>query len=120
MSNEKNRYTAEELAEFEVLLHEKLAHADADLKSLRESIANVANDAKGDDFAGEQMTREETQQLATRQEKFIKHLQDAQVRIRNGTYGVCRVTGTLISKERLRLVPHATLNIEPKKQIDNA
>ena len=58
-------------------------------------------------------------QLASRQEKFIKHLEDAQLRIRNKTYGICRVTGRLISKERLRLVPHATLSIEAKQQMNN-
>ena len=62
-------------------------------------------------------SREETAQLAGRQEKFIKHLEDALLRIRNKTYGICRVTGRLISKERLRLVPHATLSIEAKQQM---
>ena len=60
------------------------------------------------------LSREETSQLAARQEKFIKHLNDALVRIENKTYGICRQTGKLISKERLRIVPHATLSIEAK------
>jgi RNA polymerase-binding transcription factor DksA len=67
----------------------------------------------------ETLGREETAQLAGRQEKFIKHLEDALLRIRNKTYGICRITGKLISKERLRLVPHATLSIEAKQQMSN-
>ena len=62
------------------------------------------------------LSREETAQLAVRQQKFIKHLEDALVRIENKTYGICRVTGKLISKERLKIVPHATLSIEAKRQ----
>jgi DnaK suppressor protein len=62
------------------------------------------------------LSREETSQLAARQEKFIKSLNDALIRIENHTYGICRVTGKLISKERLRIVPHATLSIEAKRQ----
>jgi RNA polymerase-binding transcription factor DksA len=64
----------------------------------------------------ETMSREETAQLAARQQKFIQNLENALLRIRNNTYGVCRVTGKLIPKERLRLVPHATLSIEAKQR----
>ena len=67
----------------------------------------------------ETLSREETAQLARRQEKFSKHLEDALLRIRNKTEGICRVTGRLISKERLRLVPHATLSIEAKQQMSS-
>jgi RNA polymerase-binding transcription factor DksA len=62
------------------------------------------------------LSREETAQLAVRQQKFIKHLEDALIRIANKSYGICRVTGKLISKERLMIVPHATLSIEAKRQ----
>ena len=64
------------------------------------------------------MSREETAQLAARQQKFIMNLENALLRIKNKTYGVCRVTGKLIAKERLRLVPHATMSIEAKNQQD--
>lgn len=107
-------FTDAELAEFKGLLDAKLAEARADLALLEKDLQNVANDAKGDDFAGEQMTREETQQLKGRQETFIRQLEAALVRIANKSYGRCRVTGQLISKERLRLVPHATLSIQAK------
>ena len=117
MTTEKTHYTPDELAEFKELLDAKLAEAESDLKLLNEALATVPSDAKGDDLAGEQLNREEMQQLASRQAKFIKHLQDAQLRIRNGTYGICRVTGKLISKERLRLVPHATLSIAARNDM---
>jgi RNA polymerase-binding transcription factor DksA len=64
----------------------------------------------------ETMSREETAQLASRQEKFIRNLENASLRIKNKTYGICRVTGKLIPKERLRLVPHATMSIEAKNK----
>jgi DnaK suppressor protein len=113
---EKTHYTAAELAEFNELLNVKMAEAENDLKLLNTTLEHATNDAKGDDFAGEQMTREETQLLKQRQEKFIQRLQAAQARIRNGTYGICQVSGRLIGKERLRLVPHATMSIEAKHQ----
>lgn len=116
MKAEKTDFTDTELAEFKELLDAKLAEARADLGILNTTLEHVANDAKGDDFAGEQMTREETQQLKGRQEKFIAQLEAALVRIANKSYGRCRVTGQLISKERLRLVPHATLSIQAKQQ----
>ena len=117
MTTEKTHYTPDELAEFKELLDAKLAEAESDMEMLKTVLASVATDAKGDDFAGEQLNREEAQQLATRQAKYISYLKEAQARIANGTYGICRVTGKLISKERLRLVPHATLSIAARNDM---
>jgi DnaK suppressor protein len=121
-SNEKTRFSDAELLEFKALIDGKLADARIDLGLLRKSLSHE-DDNSTDDTAStfkmmedgsETLSREETAQLASRQEKFIKHLEDALVRIQNKTYGICRVTGKLIRKERLRLVPHATLSIEAK------
>lgn len=123
---EKTRYSDEELLEFKKLLNKKLEEARADLSQLRKSLSyeddNSTNDTastfKMMEDGSETMSREETAQLAARQEKFITHLENALMRIENKTYGVCRVTGKLISKERLRVVPHATLSIDAKHQQD--
>ncbi|MEN9699414.1 MAG: hypothetical protein RLZZ301_612 [Bacteroidota bacterium] len=122
MSTEKNRYSDAELDEFKDLILKKLAEAQEDLDLLKGSLSH--NDDHGTDDTGrtfnmmedgsETLSREEVAQLAARQEKFIQNLQAALLRIQNKTYGVCRVSGALIPKERLRLVPHATMSIDAK------
>ncbi len=118
----KNRYSDEELEEFKVLILEKLRKATRDLKMLTEAYT-VSNEHDTTDTSptfkileeGYQvMSKEENSRLAARQDKFIKALENALIRIENKSYGICRVTGKLISKERLRAVPHATLSIEAK------
>ena len=122
MSKEKNRYSDADLEEFKVLIHNKLKEAQEDYTLLIGSLSH--NDDHGTDDTGrtfnmmedgsETLSREEVAQLAARQGKFIQSLQAALMRIENKTYGVCRVNGTLIPKERLRLVPHATMSIDAK------
>ncbi|HBH04983.1 MAG TPA: molecular chaperone DnaK, partial [Flavobacteriales bacterium] len=116
---EKTRYSDEELEEFKGLINKKLKEAQEDLDLLMSSISHEDNGTddtsptfKMMEDGSDTLSREETSQLASRQEKFIKHLRDALIRIENKTYGICRVTGKLIPKERLRIVPHATLSIE--------
>lgn len=119
---DKTRYSDKELAEFKELIQQKLKEAQEDYELLRGSLSNRDNhgtDDTGRSFnmmedGSDTLSREEVAQLAARQEKFISNLQSALVRIENKTYGVCRVTGKLIRKERLKLVPHATLSIEAK------
>lgn len=118
----KNRYSDEELKEFKELIQGKLKTAQEDYEMYKNSI----NQSDGNDIADTSPTfkvleegaatlsKEESGKLAQRQLKFIQHLQAALVRIENKTYGICRETGTLISKERLRAVPHATLSINAK------
>ena len=122
MSQEKNRYSDAELTEFKDLINNKLKEAQEHYALLIASLSH--SDDHGTDDTGrtfnmmedgsETLSREEVAQLAARQEKFIQNLQAALVRIENKTYGICRVTGKLIPKERLRLVPHATMSIEAK------
>lgn len=119
---EKNRYSEAELAEFKGIIEGKLAEANKDLELLNSSIShdNNGTDDTSPTFkmmedGSETLGREETSQLAARQEKFIRSLKNALIRIENKTYGVCRATGKLISKERLRVVPHATLSIDAKR-----
>lgn len=122
MSTEKTRYSDAELQEFKALIHKKLEEAEKDYALLRNSLS--LSDDHGTDDTGrtfnmmedgsETLSREEVAQLCARQETFIKNLQHALVRIENKTYGICRETGKLIQKERLMLVPHATLSIEAK------
>ena len=118
------RYSASDLDEFKELIESKLELAREDLRQLRASTSHK-NDNSTEDTAptfkmmedgSETMSREETAALAARQEKFIVNLENALMRIKNKTYGICRVTGKLIPKERLRLVPHATLSIEAKQR----
>ncbi len=126
-SADKARYSDDELDEFKEIIMHKLDEARRDYDLLKQTLANTDNNGTDDtspsfkmiEDGSETLSREETAQLAGRQEKFIKHLEDALLRIRNKTYGICRVTGRLISKERLRLVPHATLSIEAKQQMGN-
>ncbi|MNJ88737.1 General stress protein 16O [compost metagenome] len=121
MSQEKTRYSDSELEEFRQLINDKLKEAHDDYDMLKASLSNNnhGTDDTGRTFnmmedGSETLSREEVAQLAARQEKFIENLKNALMRIENKTYGVCRVTGKLIQKERLRLVPHATLSIEAK------
>lgn len=118
----KVRYTDAELAEFRKLIEEKIVKAQQDLELIRSAYMNDGNNGTDDtsptfkafEEGSETMSKEANTQLAIRQEKFIRDLKNAIVRIENKTYGICRITGKLISKERLKLVPHATLSIEAK------
>lgn len=120
--SEKTRYSDSELQEFREIINAKLVEAKEDLDLLNSTMSLRDNNGTDDtsptfkliEDGSDVLSREETSQLAARQEKFIKHLNDAMVRIENKTYGICRQTGKLISKERLRIVPHATLSIEAK------
>jgi len=119
---EKTRYSDAELEEFKEIILAKLEEAKIDLELLKGSLSH--SDDHGTDDTGrsfnmmedgsETLSREEMAQLAARQEKFVQSLQNALIRIQNKTYGICRETGKLIRKERLKLVPHATLSIEAK------
>jgi DnaK suppressor protein len=120
------RYSDSDLKEFEELIHSKLEQARSDFDQLQRSLS-YEDDNRTEDTAptfkmmedgSDTMSREETAQLAARQRKFIMNLENALLRIKNKTFGVCRVTGKLIAKERLRLVPHATMSIEAKNQQD--
>lgn len=119
---EKTRYSDAELEEFKVLIQDKIKKAIEQLELIQSSYKNDSNNGTDDtsptfkafDEGSEVMSKEANSQLAIRQEKFIRDLKNALVRIENKTYGVCRVTGKLINKERLKLVPHATLSIEAK------
>lgn len=124
MATEKTRYSDEELQEFKQLINQKLDDARAELQNLQ-SFLNSANAHGTDDTAStfkiledgsETLAKEEAGQLAARQNKFIEQLENALIRIENKTYGVCRVTGKLIPKERLRAVPHTTQSMEAKLQ----
>ncbi len=120
---EKTRYSDAELAEFKALILEKLAKAQKDYELYKNSITHSdGNDTQDTsptfkvlEEGAATLSKEEAGKLAQRQLKFIQHLQAALVRIENKTYGICRETGKLISKERLRAVPHATLSIDAKK-----
>lgn len=127
MTQEKSRYSDSELHEFKELIIRKLEEANEDYQLLKGSLSH--NDDHGTDDTGrtfnmmedgsETLSREEVAQLAGRQEKFIQNLQAALVRIENKTYGICRISGKLIPKERLRLVPHATMSIDAKNAQKN-
>jgi RNA polymerase-binding protein DksA len=118
-STEKSRYSDDELAEFRVLIEEKLAKAEQQLNFYLQQISDLADNPdsklKGLDDASSTMESERLYTNAARQRKLIRHLENALIRIENKVYGVCRNTGKLISKERLRAVPHATLSIEAKQ-----
>ena len=120
----KTRYSDAELAEFKAIIEEKLAKAKAEYNTLRQVVMhNGTNDIEDttpsfrtvEDDGAFQLSKEEASQMAQRQYKFIQNLEGALARIENKTYGICRVTGKLIPKERLRAVPHATLSIEAKQ-----
>lgn len=120
--SEKTRYTDEELQEFKELILAKLDKAQRDYELLKSNIMNTDGNDVSDtsptfkvlEEGASTLSKEEAGQLAQRQMKFIQHLQAALVRIENKTYGICRETGKLIPKERLRAVPHATLSIDSK------
>lgn len=117
-TTERTRYSDPELEEFKVLITEKLQKAEEELAFYKRQLAERADgdDAKfkGLDDGNVSAEVERITQMAARQGKLIKHLQNALIRIENKVYGVCRETGKLISKERLRAVPHATLSIQAK------
>ena len=119
---DKTRYSKDELEEFKTIINEKLDKAKEDLQLLVDQLSHKDDHGTDDtsptfklmDEGSEVLSREEINQLAARQQKFVQSLENALIRIQNGTYGICRSTGKLISKERLRIVPHATLSIEAK------
>lgn len=122
MVDEQIRFSDAELAEFKELILKKLDKAKNDLDLIKSAYLNDLNNGTDDtsptfkafEEGSETMSKEANSQLAIRQEKFIRDLKNALVRIENKTYGVCKVTGKLINKERLKLVPHATMSIEAK------
>jgi len=118
----KTTYTKDELAEFRQLILDKIESAQDDLDVLRAATANDSDNGTEDtsptfkqfEEGSSTLSKEENIKLAERQAKFIRSLNNALIRIENKTYGICRITGKLIAKERLKLVPHATLSIEAK------
>lgn len=120
--DDRTRYSDKELAEFKELIIDKLKEAQMDFDLLKQTLSNADNHGTDDtspsfkllEDGSDVLSKEETAQLAIRQEKYIVNLKNALMRIENKTYGICRVTGKLIPKERLRSVPHATLGIDAK------
>lgn len=120
--DDRTRYSDEELKEFEELILDKLSKAKNELNILKQSLNRSGESGTGDtnvtskvlEDGAETSQKESLNELAARQQKFINNLSNALVRIKNGTYGICRVTGKLIPKERLRAVPHTMLSIEAK------
>ena len=118
----KERYSDADLAEFKALILAKIEKAQEQLELYTSSYVNDGNNGTDDtsptfkafEEGSETQSKEANSQLAIRQEKFIRDLKNALVRIESKTYGICRVTGKLIAKERLKIVPHATLSIEAK------
>ncbi|MCM1006098.1 MAG: TraR/DksA C4-type zinc finger protein [Prevotella sp.] len=123
MTDTKVRYTDQELEEFRVLIQEKLDKAQKEYDELRSLVVNDADNSDADtaptfkalEEGANTLGKEEAVRLAKRQADFIAKLKGALIRIDNKTYGICRVTGKLIPKERLRAVPHATLSMEAKQ-----
>ena len=117
------RYSDADLQEFKAIIQQKIEKAEKDWALLKESFINDQNNGTDDtsptfkafEEGAEILSKEQNAILAGRQEKFIRDLKHALIRIENKTYGICRVTGKLIDKERLKAVPHATLSIEAKK-----
>ena len=122
MIDEIARYSDVDLAEFKELIIKKINKAQADLDLIKSAYMNDLNNGTDDtsptfkafEEGSETMSKEANSQLAIRQEKFIRDLKNALFRVENKTYGTCKVTGKLISKERLLIVPHATMSIEAK------
>jgi RNA polymerase-binding transcription factor DksA len=116
------RYSDADLAEFKELIINKIQKAQSDLELIKSAYMNDLNNGTDDtsptfkafEEGSETMSKEANSQLAIRQEKFIRDLKNALFRVENKTYGFCKVTGKLISKERLLVVPHATMSIEAK------
>jgi len=123
-TDEKIVYSDTDLAEFKEIILNKIEKAKIDLEILKSSYKNGSSNNTDDtspqfkafEEGSETMSKEANVQLAIRQEKFIRDLKNALLRIENKTYGICRATGILIQKQRLRLVPHATLSIEAKNE----
>ena len=120
---EKKLYSREELEEFREIIHKKIAEAKEEytrlVESLKESNENAADGFNMTEFGSDTLDKEQTEMFMARQKKFLSQLERALIRIENGTYGRCKVTGKLISKERLRLVPHTESSMEAKlKQYD--
>lgn len=119
---DKTRYSDEELEEFRDLINAKLEKALKELGYLQDALKNPQQEGAAEQLLGPRLMedvassheREQMGQLAARQQKFVKNLEDALIRIENKTYGICKETGNLISKERLKAVPHTTLSIEAK------
>ena len=119
----KTAYSKKELEEFKKIILKKIENAQEDLTILRAATSNDSDNGTEDtspsfkafEEGSSTLSKEENVKLAERQAKFIRSLKNALIRIENKTYGICRETGNLISPERLRLVPHATLSIEAKK-----
>ena len=124
MSQEPKRYSSEDLAEFQVIIEEKLLNAKKEVNFIKETLSrrndtgtdNTASSAKVLEDGADTAEKESLNQLASRQLKFIQQLENALIRIKNGSYGVCIATGKLIPKERLRAVPHTQHSIEAKLQ----
>lgn len=122
MVDEKTRYSDADLAEFKEIILNKIEKAQTDLELIKSAYMNDLNNGTDDtsptfkafEEGSETMSKEANSQLAIRQEKFIRDLKNALFRVENKTYGLCKVTGKLISKERLKIVPHATMSIEAK------
>ena len=122
MTDEKIRFSDTDLAEFKELIIRKIDKAQNDLDLIKSAYMNDLNNGTDDtsptfkafEEGSETMSKEANSQLAIRQEKFIRDLKNALFRVENKTYGICKVTGKLISKERLKIVPHATMSIEAK------
>jgi len=122
MTDEVVRFSEADLAEFKEIILKKIEKAQNDLDLIKSAYMNDLNNGTDDtsptfkafEEGSETMSKEANSQLAIRQEKFIIDLKNALFRVENKTYGVCKVTGKLISKERLKLVPHATMSIEAK------
>ncbi|MEW6468835.1 MAG: TraR/DksA family transcriptional regulator [Bacteroidota bacterium] len=118
----RTRYSDDELAEFKEIILRKLEEAQRDYDLLKATLTHKDDHGTDDtsptfkllEDGSDVLSKEETAQLASRQEKFIQNLKNALIRIENKSYGICRATGRLISKERLRSVPHATLDIDAK------
>lgn len=122
MVEEVIRYSDADLAEFREIILKKIEKAQADLDLIKSAYMNDLNNGTDDtsptfkafEEGSETMSKEANSQLAIRQEKFIRDLKNALFRVENKTYGICKVTGKLINKERLKIVPHATMSIEAK------
>ncbi|WP_226063375.1 TraR/DksA family transcriptional regulator [Kaistella polysaccharea] len=122
MTEDRQRYNDADLQQFKILIQGKIDKAERDLMLIRESFINDQNNGTDDtsptfkafEEGAETLSKEQNAILAGRQEKFVRDLKNALVRIENKTYGICRVTGKLIPKDRLLAVPHATLSIEAK------
>ncbi|CAM3725151.1 TraR/DksA C4-type zinc finger protein [Flavobacterium gelidilacus] len=122
ITEDKMRFSDSDLAEFKDLIIKKIEKAQSDLDLIKSAYMNDLNNGTDDtsptfkafEEGSETMSKEANSQLAIRQEKFLRDLKNALFRVENKTYGICRVTGKLIAKERLKLVPHATMSIEAK------